>query len=119
MRILLDECLPRRLAHDLIGHDVATVPEMGWAGTKNGDLLRLATLHFDAFVTVDQGLIFQQNLATALGGSRLGVVVLHTSSNRLDALRPLVPILLEALSSLQPGETRHVGVVQRDVSATD
>lgn len=119
MRVLLDECLPRRLARDLSGHDVATVPEMGWAGTKNGDLLRLAATRFDAFVTVDQGLIFQHNLATALGGSPMGVVVLHTVSNRLDALCPLVPALLEALSSLQPGETRHVGEDQRDVSATD
>ena len=109
MRVLLDECLPRRLRRELPGHDVRTVQELGWAGTKNGDLLRLATLHFDAFVTVDQGLTFQQNLATTLGGSRLRIVVLHAVNNRLDALRPLVPALLEALRSLQPGETGHVG----------
>jgi PIN like domain len=108
MRVLLDECLPRRRARDLIGHDVTTVPEMSRAGTKNGDLLRLAATRFDAFVTIDQGLTFQQHLATALGGSRLGGVVLHTVSNRLAALRPRVPTRLGASSSLRPGEARHV-----------
>lgn len=56
MRILLDECLPRQLKSDLIGHDVATVPEMGWRGLKNGELIRRAENSFDVFVTIDQGL---------------------------------------------------------------
>jgi hypothetical protein len=42
MRVLLDECLPRKLKNDLAGHDVRTVPDMGWAGKKNGELLQLA-----------------------------------------------------------------------------
>lgn len=62
MRILLDECLPRKLKKDLIGHDVLTVPEMGWRGVKNGELLRRAKNSFDVFVTIDQGLQYQQNL---------------------------------------------------------
>jgi hypothetical protein len=37
MRILLDECLPRRLKFDLVGHEVDTVPEAGWAGKSNGE----------------------------------------------------------------------------------
>ena len=41
MKVVLDECLPRKLKRALPGHDVATVPEMGWAGIKNGPLLRL------------------------------------------------------------------------------
>ena len=49
MRVLLDECLPKRLKQSLIGHDVQTVPEAGWAGKKNGDLIRLAAGKFDAF----------------------------------------------------------------------
>lgn len=52
MKILLDECVPGRLGRDLIGHDVITVPSMGWAGIKNGALLRLADGAFDAFITV-------------------------------------------------------------------
>jgi predicted nuclease of predicted toxin-antitoxin system len=42
MRVLLDECLPRKLKNDLPGHAARTVPEMGWAGKKNGELLQLA-----------------------------------------------------------------------------
>ena len=71
MRVLLDECLPRRLKRDLAGHEVTTVPEAGWAGTKNGELLRLAAARFDAFVTIDQGLAFQLNMAAASAGAGL------------------------------------------------
>ena len=60
MKILLDECVDRRLATEIYGHDVNTVPQMGWAGIKNGDLLALAENSFDLFVTVDRNLSFQQ-----------------------------------------------------------
>jgi hypothetical protein len=118
MRVLLDECPPRRLKDDLTGHQVMTVPEAGWAGTKNGDLLRLAAPRFDAFVTIDQGRPQQQNLAAALGGNRLGVLVLVVRSNRLEALRPLVPALLAALPSVRPGEVRRVGGDRRRTGRT-
>jgi hypothetical protein len=42
MRLLLDECVPKRLKRHLSEHDVQTVPEAGWAGLKNGALLRVA-----------------------------------------------------------------------------
>ena len=77
MRVLLDECLPKRLKHLLIGHNVQTVPEAGWAGKKNGELIRLATGKFDAFITIDSNLIYQQNLS----GVSFGVVVLSARSN--------------------------------------
>jgi hypothetical protein len=51
VRVLLDECLPRRLKHDLVGHDARTAPEMGWASKRNGELLRLAEREFDFGVT--------------------------------------------------------------------
>jgi len=56
MHILLDECLPRKLKRELLGHRVATVPEQGWASIKNGALLRLAEPLFDVFITADQNL---------------------------------------------------------------
>jgi len=62
VKLLLDECIDRRFAKDLGGHDVRTVPQMGWAGIKNGALLTLAESEFDVFVTVDRNLSFQQNL---------------------------------------------------------
>ncbi|HEV8636093.1 MAG TPA: DUF5615 family PIN-like protein [Chloroflexota bacterium] len=109
MRVLIDECLPRRLKQHLPGHQVATVPEMGWAGTENGPLLRLAQEQFDVFVTVDQNLRFQQNVRRL----RLGVVMLVAPSNRLDALVPLIPDPLDALAAVRPGTVIRVGVSDR------
>jgi Domain of unknown function (DUF5615) len=62
LKLLLDECVDRRFAGELPGHDVKTVPQMGWAGIKNGVLLTLAEAEFDVFITVDRNLSFQQNL---------------------------------------------------------
>ena len=104
MRILLDECLPRRLARALTGHEVKTVPEMGWASIKNGELLSRADGHFDAFLTIDRSLSFQQNISRF----RLALLVLHAKSNRLADLEPLVPQILAALTSASPGKTIHI-----------
>lgn len=59
MRIFLDECVDWRLAHDLVGHEVKTTRQMGWASIKNGELLAMASRAFDVFVTVDRNLSFQ------------------------------------------------------------
>lgn len=98
MRLLLDESLPRRLRHELTGHTVSTVTERGWSGIKNGQLLSLASASFDAFLTADQNLPYQQNLATL----PIAVVVLVARDNRLHTLRGWVPELLQCLDVLQP-----------------
>jgi hypothetical protein len=54
VKILLDECIDRRLAQEIKGHEVVTVPQAGWAGIENGELLRRAQTQFDVFVTVDR-----------------------------------------------------------------
>lgn len=105
MRLLLDECVPKRLRRELPGHEVRTVQEAGWAGVKNGALLRAADSQFDALLTVDQGVEHQQNFT----GLRIGAVIMVAPSNDVDDLRPLVPEVLEALASLQPGEIKRVG----------
>lgn len=105
MRVLLDECLPKRLKSLLVGHDVRTVPEAGWAGMKNGELIKLAAGQFDAFITIDSNLVYQQNLEAV----SFGVVVLTARSNRLADLQPLAPRILEALSTLKPGQLVRVG----------
>jgi hypothetical protein len=106
VKILLDECIDRRLAKDLEGHDVKTVPQMGWAGIKNGALLTLAEREFDVFITVDRNLSFQQNLPKF----DIAVLVLHSSSNRLADLRPLAPKILLMLPTLTKGEAEHAGI---------
>ncbi len=104
MRVLLDECLPRRLKQSISGHEVVTVPEAGWAGRSNGELLALATERFDVFITVDQNLAAQQNL-----GSGPAVVILMARSNRFQDLEPLVPELLEALETIGKGQLVRLG----------
>ena len=106
MRVLLDEQLPRRLARELTGHDVRTVQQQGWSGLKNGELLRrAAAAGFEIFLTADQNLQFQQNLAQA----RLAVVVLIAPSNKLEDLLPLIPSALAAISRSCAGEIVRVG----------
>lgn len=78
MRLLLDESLPRQLARHLEGHETQTVQRQGWAGLKNGVLLRAAAAEFDVFLTGDQNLQFQQNFA----GLSLAVIVLVAFNNR-------------------------------------
>jgi len=64
VRVLLDECVDWRLARDIVGHDVKTTRQMGWATVKNGELLVLAAEQFDVFVTVDRNLTFQPSLVS-------------------------------------------------------
>jgi hypothetical protein len=104
MKLLLDESLPRSLRDALTAHDVVTVPEKGWAGKDNGELLELASTQFDAFVTADQGIQYQQNLA----GYTIAVVTLAAKSNRVEDLLPLVPRLLTVLQDARPGEVTTV-----------
>ena len=87
MRLLLDECVPKRLKRELHGYETKTVQDMGWTGIKNGALLRLADGQFDALLTVDQGIEYQQNLS----GLRISVVIMMAPSNDVDDLHPLLP----------------------------
>ena len=59
MRILLDECLPKKLGQLLAEHQIKTVAQAGWSGIKNGELLKLAQGEFDVFLTIDQNLVHQ------------------------------------------------------------
>jgi hypothetical protein len=101
MRILLDECVPRPLRRELPNHEVRTVPAMGWAGKKNGELLRLIIAEgFTVFLTADQNLRYQQNLRSA----GIAVVVLVAKTNRLIDLQPLMGDTRAAIEYIQPGE---------------
>lgn len=106
MKILLDECVDRRFAKELPGHFVKTVPQMGWATIKNGELLALAENEFDVFLTVDRNLSFQQNLPKF----NIAVLVMQSRSNRLADLKPLAPKVLSILPSLTKGKAEVVGI---------
>ncbi|MCI0486679.1 MAG: hypothetical protein L0229_08775 [Blastocatellia bacterium] len=104
MKVLLDECLPRKLKRDVDGDFVKTVPEMGWAGKKNGDLLRLAEQEFDVLLTNDQNLEYQQNLKTF----NLAFIVLVAHTNDIEDMKPLMPAANEALKTILAGEILYI-----------
>ena len=107
MRILIDECTPRALKGFLSkhGHESLTVQEAGWSGKENGELLAVAETEFDVLVTVDTNLRYQQNLT----GRRIAIVVLQSSSNRLEHLRQHFPAVVLAVEKIKPGEIVQVG----------
>ena len=82
------------------GHDVETVGNLGWKGKKNGALLKLAEVRFDALVTVDQNLSYQQNLR----GFDIAVISLIAATNEIEVLRPLLPRLRQMLRRVKPGQ---------------
>jgi len=103
-RVLLDENLPRLLKRELSSVEVWTVVEVGWAGIKNGKLLRLAEAEFDVFVTADQNLSYQQPLTNF----DLGIVVLRARTTKLEDLLPLAAGLREAVNGAAPRQVRWV-----------
>jgi hypothetical protein len=104
MRVLIDECIPRKFKSRLGPHDCQTVPEAGFAGKQNGELLDLAEGRFDVFVTLDKGLEFQQNLT----GRRIAVVLIRSKSNRLADVQQHTAACLAAIESIQPGQLIQV-----------
>lgn len=102
MKILFDQGTPAPLRHELAGHEVATAHEMGWADLGNGDLLRAAEAAFDALITTDQNLRYQQNLS----GNRLAILVLSTTS--WPRIRRHVNLIAAALAAMQPSDVREL-----------
>jgi predicted nuclease of predicted toxin-antitoxin system len=105
MKLLLDENLPHQLRYEIPGHDCFTVAYMGWGGIENGALLALAAADgFDALITKDANLKYEQNLVKL----PIAVVVLQAATNDLSDIRPRLPSLLTALLTLPPKRVTHV-----------
>jgi predicted nuclease of predicted toxin-antitoxin system len=98
VKILLDECTPHVLKKLLTGFEIKTVQDQRWSGITNGELLRLAEEHFDVFITSDQNLKYQQNLA----GRQLAIIQLPT--NQVPLVVKLAPKVRATLESIQTGE---------------
>ena len=105
MKILLDESVPRLLKLRLPHLDISTVPEMGWAGVRNGELLRRAEEHFNISITADRNLQYQQNLS----GLRLAILVLP--SNQVPTVNQLLPAVETLLATIQPGTIVDVPLI--------
>ncbi len=104
MKILLDECVPWPLHRLLTGHECLTAQQRGWSAIKNGDLLRSAEAEFDLFITADQNIRYQQNLA----GRR--IAILELSTNDIRRLRVASELIQAAVAAIKPGEFKQLDV---------
>ena len=107
MRVLLDEHLPHRLRHLFESSiESSTVEYQGWKGMKNGELLHRASVNFDAFITMDKGFLYQQNVDKL----QIGIVLLNAESNRYIHLAPLFPQINNTLKTLKKGQIVSVNI---------
>ena len=104
MKVLLDECLPKKLKREVEADEVSTVPEAGWASKQNGELLRLAEANFDVLLTNDQNLEHQQDLKKF----DLAIIVLIAPTNDIEDLKPLMPAVNKALKAINAGEIEYI-----------
>ena len=104
MKILLDERVRWPTHRLLISYDCTTAQKRGWGGIKNGELFRLAESEFELFITSDQSIRYQQNLT----GRR--IPILELSTNDLRRIQAAATLILQAVSSIQSGEFRHLNI---------
>ena len=102
MRVLIDECVPRLVKWFLTEHDAQTVQELGYSSFKNGDLLRFAEGKYDLFITADQNLRYQQNLA----GRQLAILMLST--NKKSVVKAGRDKIMVALQEMKASEFREL-----------
>ncbi len=98
MKVLLDECVPWPLRLLLAEHECTTASYRGWGGSSNGELLRMAGAEFDLFITSDQHLRYQQNLADRR------IAILELSTNDLRRIQGAAAMLAESVALMRPGE---------------
>jgi hypothetical protein len=104
MKILLDECVPWPMHKFLTGHECQTAQKHGWGGIKNGDLLRRAEVEFDLFITSDQNIRYQQNLA----GRQ--IAILEISTNDFRRIKAAATMIQSAIAEIQPKEFRQLEI---------
>jgi predicted nuclease of predicted toxin-antitoxin system len=104
MKILLDECVPWPLHKLLADHTCKTAQQCGWGGITNGELLHLAEKDFDLFITSDQNIRYQQNLANRQ------IAILELSTNDLRRIQSAADLITAAITSLQPREFRRLEI---------
>ncbi|PYS23081.1 MAG: hypothetical protein DMF72_10900 [Acidobacteria bacterium] len=104
MKILLDECVPWPMNRLLRQHSITSVQAQGWSGVRNSELLRRAEAEFDLFITSDQNIRYQQNLA----GKRIAIIELST--NDLRRIVATAALIEEAVDKVQPGELRRLEI---------
>ena len=104
MKILLDECVPWPMHRLLLEHSVTSVQAQGWSGVRNSELLHRAEAEFDLFITSDQNIRYQQNLA----GQR--IAILELSTNDLRRIQAAAALIEEAVDNISPSQLRQLSI---------
>ncbi|MGH7975112.1 MAG: DUF5615 family PIN-like protein [Limisphaerales bacterium] len=104
MKILLDECVPWPMHKFLTGHECSTAQQCGWGGIKNGDLLRLAEGRFDLFITSDQNIRYQQNLAGRW------IAIIELSTNDFRRIQNSATLIQSAIAAIKAKEFRQLEI---------
>ena len=105
MQVLFDQGTPVPLRQFLPHHSIRTAFELGWSALKNGELLARAEAEgFEALVTTDRNLKYQQNLADR----RIAIVVLSTTS--WPRIQANVSLVLQAIDAAKPGGYAEVQI---------
>jgi predicted nuclease of predicted toxin-antitoxin system len=106
MKLLLDENLPHKLRQHLPSHEVFMSAYMGWVGIRNGILLsQAAAAGFDALLTVDAGIEYEQNLANL----PCSVIIVRAESNAFEHIQPHLRAILAAIQNLPPKSLLKIG----------
>ena len=108
MRLLIDECLPRKVKFLFAegGHTCETVGDAGFSSKENGELIALADKSFDVPITIDKNIRHQQNIK----GRNIAILIIRPASNDLDDIRPHIPQALAALKTIRPCQVVEVGI---------
>lgn len=104
MKILLDECVPWPMYRLLSQHAVTSVQAQGWSGIRNSKLLRQADAEFDLFITSDQNIRYQQNLA----GQK--IAILELSTNDLRRIRASASLIENAVDKIKASELQRLEI---------
>ena len=100
MKLLLDECVPRRLKHDFVGYEISTIDEAGFKGLKNSKLISATNGIFEVLITVDKNIEYQQNKKDL----PIAIIILSANSNRYESFSPLISEALKILEIIKSGE---------------
>lgn len=105
MKILLDECVTKKVKPLLPDFEVKTVAEMGFSGLKNGKLLTATQeAGFDLLITIDKNMDFQQNISKF----KLTIVVFGVKNSNIKYIQPLIPIFIQSVKTFQKGRTYNI-----------
>jgi predicted nuclease of predicted toxin-antitoxin system len=104
VKVLVDECVPSKLARLLSGHTFTTAQQRGWGGFKNGKLLEAAEREFDLFLTSDRNLQYQQNLRDRK------IAILLLATNHWPTLKKYSSLVQAALDKIKPSEFVRVEI---------